>query len=295
MDRESAAEILARIDGGHDRIREIRALRSNRWKPFPGPQTEALSNTADIMLYGGSAGGGKTDLILGCARLNHYRSVIFRRVFPSLKAIVERSRSIYDYEGVDRSENSYNEQLHRWKFKDGARIDFGSIQHENDKFNWQGQAYDFHAFDEITEFTESQFRFIIGWNRNLNPKDRPGQRCRVICTGNPPMSADGDWVIKFWGPWLDEFHPNPAKPGELRWFTTLTGKDIELPNGDPVLIDGELITPLSRTFIPAKIQDNPALVSTGYIATLQALPEPMRSKMLYGDWRAGRLGSEDVS
>jgi Terminase large subunit, T4likevirus-type, N-terminal len=286
---ERLRAILDEYEGGLDAIRADARKRKAIWKPFPGPQTEALNNPADIILYGGSAGGGKTDLLLGAA-LTHQRAIIFRRIFPSLKAIIERARDIYNPLGTARNEDSFNEQLHRWKFGDGRQIVFGSMQHEKDKLDWQGQAYDLHGFDEITEFTESQFRFVTGWNRPLNAA-KTG-RCRVICTGNPPTTSDGDWVIKFWGPWLDEFHPNPAKPGELRWYTTINGQDKEMPNGDPVLIDGEWITPKSRTFIPAKVQDNPILIKAGYVATLQAFPEPLRSQMLYGDWRAGCQDSE---
>jgi hypothetical protein len=249
----------------------------NSWRPFPGPQTEAYVSLADITLYGGAAGGGKSDLGLGVARFEHYQSIIFRRVFPNLRGIEARAREMYGEGG------NYNESLHRWKFKDGRQIEFASLQYDKDVSNFQGQPHDLYVFDEITEFTEQQFRFVIGWNRST----RKGQRCRVICTGNPPTSQDGAWVIAFWAPWLDENHPNPALPGELRWFTTIAGRDQEMPNGDPVLIDGELVTPRSRTFIPARVQDNPALLGTDYLATLQALPEPLRSKMLYGDFRAG--------
>ena len=258
------------------------------WRPLPGPQTQAYLSQADILLYGGSAGGGKTDLLLGVARLEHRKSIIFRRVFPSLRAIIERSRQIYNPDGVRAAGDSYNESLFRWRFGDGRQIRFGSIQYDKDVTDYQGQPHDLYGFDEITEFTEAQFRFVIGWNRTTDKR----QRCRVICTGNPPTRADGEWVIRFWAPWLDENHHHPALPGELRYFTTFAGKDIELPSGDPVQVKGrdglEWVTPKSRTFIPAKVQDNPYLVESGYVSTLQALPEPLRSKMLYGDWRAGR-------
>lgn len=244
----------------------------------------AYESQADILFYGGAAGGGKTDLLLGVARGQHHRSIIFRRVFPSLRAIIDRSRQIYNPDGIGADKDCYNESLFCWRFQDGRQIRFGSIQHEKDKTNYQGQAHDLYGFDEITEFTESMFRFVSGWNRST----RAGQRCRVICTGNPPTSAEGDWVISFWGPWLDETHPNPAKPGELRWFTTIAGKDVELPNGDPIQVDGEWVQPRSRTFIPARVQDNPYLMESGYLANLQALPEPLRSKMLYGDFQMGR-------
>ena len=251
------------------------------WSPLPGQQTAAYNSGADILFYGGAAGGGKTDLLLGVARREHRRSVIFRRVYtPSLRAVIDRSAEIYGKE----LRAMHNETLHRWKFPDGRQVRFGSLQFEHDVRSWQGQAHDFYGFDEITEFSESQFRFVTGWNRTT----ASGQRCRVICTGNPPVDSDGEWVVRFWAPWLDESHPNPAQPGELRWFTTVKGEDIELPNGDPILVEGELVRPRSRTFIPARIQDNPHLVDSGYMATLQGLPEPLRSKLLYGDFRAGR-------
>lgn len=251
--------------------------RRRLWKPLPGPQTTAYFSAADELLYGGAAGGGKTDLLLGVSRREHHRSIIFRRVFPSLSAIVERTKAIY-------APACYNESLRRWKFEDGRQIRFASIQHDKNKADYQGQAHDFYGFDEITEFTESMFRFVTGWNRSAIE----GQRCRVIATGNPPCSADGDWVINYWGPWLDPAHPNPAKPGELRWFTTIDGRDVEILDGTPFESKGELITPRSRTFIPAQVQDNPYLIKAGYISRLQALPEPLRSKLLYGDFTKGR-------
>src|SRR6202012_270745 len=96
------------------------------------------------------------------------------------------------------------------------------------------------------------------------------------------------WIIRYFAPWLDRSHANPAKPRELRWFTTLDGRDTEVKSGAPFLRDGELITPRSRTFIPAHVEDNPYYMESGYKAVLQALPEPLRSKLLYGDFGAGR-------
>lgn len=124
---------------------------------------------------------------------------------------------------------------------------------------------------------------MIGWNRTT----RLGVRCRVICTGNPPTDSDGEWVIKFWGPWLDPDYPNPAKPGELRWFASIDGKDVEVEGSEPFEHDGDTVTPLSRTFIPSRITDNAYLLTTGYKSQLQALPEPLRSQMLEGDFLAG--------
>ncbi|MHC5826572.1 MAG: hypothetical protein ACYT04_64585, partial [Nostoc sp.] len=111
-----------------------------------------------------------------------------------------------------------------------------------------------NCVDEITHFSKSKFKFLTGWLRT----DDPNQKCRVVCTGNPPTSAEGRWVIEYWGPWLDPKHPNPAVPGELRWFATLDGKDVEVKEGVPFEYTDsegktETIAPRSRTFIPAKI------------------------------------------
>ena len=251
---------------------------------MPGAQTLALESKADILLYGGAAGGGKTDLLLGTARYYHHRSIIFRRVYPSLRGIVDRSRIIYNPDGLAHRDDSFNESLFRWKFHDGVQIRFASIQHDKNVTDHQGQPYDLHGFDEITEFSEYQFRFVTGWNRTT----RPGQRCRIICTCNPPTNAEGDWIIRYWAPWIDSKHPNPALPGELRWFTTIDGKDVELPDGNPINHNGEMLYPQSRTFIPARLKDNPYLMSGGYLANLQARPEPLRSMLLYGDFSASR-------
>ena len=258
--------------------------------PIPSsPQVAALESQADILFYGGAAGGGKTDLLIGAAVTQHQRSIIFRRQFPQLKGIRERAEDIL------RERGRFSSNLELWRIDDGRRLEFGAVDKPNDVMKYQGRAHDLKAFDEITHFHEEQFRFLIGWARSA----LPGQRARVIAAGNPPTDAEGDWVISFWGPWLDPQHPNPAADGELRWYATVNGKDVERPNGDEFehfnteLGRAEMIKPLSRTFIRAKVQDNPYLMAGGYVATLQSLPEPLRSKMLLGDFTAGREDPPD--
>jgi len=181
------------------------------WYPNPGPQLWALLTEADELFYGGQAGGGKSDLVLGLAVTAHKRAIIFRREFAQLTALIERSRELL--QDVAR----YNGQEHIWRDVPGGRqLEFGGVQHEQDKHRYQGRPHDLKAFDELPEFTESQYRFLTGWARSTDLE----QRVRVVATGNPPSHADGRWVIKYWGPWLDDQHPNPALPGELRWFTT---------------------------------------------------------------------------
>ncbi|MFQ5955518.1 MAG: terminase [Kiloniellales bacterium] len=252
--------------------------RSILWEPIPGPQVAAYRSPADALLYGGQAGGGKTDLLIGLALTGHRRSIIFRREYEQLKAIIDRCQAII------RDRRLYNAQDRVWRLGDGRRLELGACQHPGDEQKFQGRPHDLKAFDEVSHFLESQFRFLIGWNRTT----APGQRVRVVCTGNPPTHADGEWVIRYWAPWLDEQHPYPAGPGELRWFAALDGKDVEVEDGRPFVHKRELVRPKSRSFIPAAVTDNPYLMATGYVATLQALPEPLRSMLLHGDFGAAQ-------
>jgi hypothetical protein len=238
----------------------------------------ALLSRADEIFYGGAAGGGKTDLVLGVASECHQHSAIFRRVYPNLTGIMRRAREII---GKQARENKADKI---WEFPDGRTIEFGAVQYEDDKTNWQGRAHDLKAFDELPEFSESQYIFISGWNRSVDP----GQRVRVIATGNPPLDEAGSWIIRRWGPWLDEKHPRPAKPGELRWFASVEGQEREFPDGHPVTINGETVYPRSRTFIPARLSDNVYLdQDPRYRSVIQSMPEPLRSMLLYGDFKAG--------
>jgi hypothetical protein len=245
----------------------------------------AYQSTADVIGYGGAAGGGKSDLLLGLAGTQHTRSVIFRREFTRLSALIERSREVFNAMSDTHAKDSYNENLHRWRLMSGQLIEFAGMKDEQDKRNYQGRPYDLHGFDELTEFTESQFRFVTGWNRST----RPGQKCRVVATLNPPMDESQDWVTRYFAPWLDDKHPNPAGDGELRWYAMIDGEEVERTDteGVPFLHDGELITPKSRTFFHASLPDNPTLATTGYGATIDALPEPLRS-LLKGLFAAGR-------
>lgn len=247
-----------------------------RWIPNPGPQTDAYFTKADQVFYGGAAGGGKTDLGLGLAFNEHKRALILRREGTDLGAIIERLIAI---NGGSDGFNKVDKILRR----DGRFIELGSCPHENDKYSYQGQPHDLKFFDELPQFSESQFRYIIGWNRNL---DDPRQRCRVVGAGNPPSTPEGMWVKVYWGAWLDPQHPRPAKPGELRYFATIDGVDTEVEKDWFTVVDGVKIGPVSRTFIPARTTDNPHL-GADYMSTLNAMPEPFRSQLLYGDMQAG--------
>lgn len=286
-----------------DRERLAKALllarelkRRHVWRPLPGPQSMAYESTADIIGFGGAAGGGKTDLACGKALTHHRKVGIFRVNGTELTGINDRLTELIG------SRNGYNGKDNIWRVArpDGTpvQIELGSFPNLGDEAKYQGRPHDLLVFDEASNMRRSQVRFLLGWLRTTTP----GQRCQALLTFNPPTTAEGRWIIEFFAPWLDKKHPNPATPGELRWFATVDGNDIEVPDDRVfVLVDGkrvydfdpadyrpeDIVKPLSRTFIPSRITNNHYLLGTGYMATLQAMPEPLRSQMLNGDFQAG--------
>lgn len=243
-----------------------------RWIPVPGAQAAAYFSEADELFYGGSAGSGKTSLGAGLAVNEHSQSLILRREREQVYDIFEYIGEIVD---TDKGRNA--QQL-RWDI--GMKtIRCNGCKNEHDKQKFKGRPYSLYVFDEIADFLKSQYEFIITWNRS----SIPGERCRVLCTGNPPTTPEGRWVVEYWAPWLDPTYPNPAKEGELRWFTTdKNGKSIEVNGRGPHEIkhdDGSIETLLarSRSFIRGWLKDNPYLASTDYAASLDALPAELRA------------------
>ena len=225
-------------------------------------------------------------MIAGLAMTVHKRSVIYRREKTDLSALID------EVLGIHNSDKGWNSQKNTLKLPGSRSITFEGMQHEKDKKVAQGKAKDLIAYDEVTQFLESQVRYSMTWNRPT--KDHIGQRCRVIMASNPPDTAEGDWIIAFFAPWLDPEHPNPAQPGELRWYIMGEDGDEEVPDGtprpDPKFPDDRSrdIEPRSRTFIPSSVDDNVYLEGSGYKAGLQALPEVLREQMLHGNFLAGR-------
>ena len=246
------------------------------WVPLKGPQTMAYMSKAAIIGYGGAAGGGKTDLAVGKAITQHKKVLVLRREATQLTGIIDRFFEVLG------SRNGYNGQDRILRLDD-KQIEFGSTKDPDDWNKYQGRPHDLLIFDEAANFLASQVRALLGWLRSVDPN----QHCQALLTFNPPTSAEGRWIIDFFAPWLDKKHPRPAAPGELRYFAVVDGKDVECENGESFRHGDELITPMSRTFIPSRVSDNPYLYGTGYMTTLQSLPEPLRSQMLNGDFNAG--------
>lgn len=252
---------------------ESRQPESINWKPRDGPQTEAYYSKADILFFGGSVGTGKSFLLMGLGGTASRKAIIFRRTFQQFLDIEAKCIDLYGHK-------NYHAQRRQFKLR-GRTIELGAVANVGDEHNYDGRPHDHLLFDEIQHFLERQFRHLLGWMRT----EHEAQRCRVVCTGNPPDNPDGQWVIRFWAPWLDPMHPNPAKPGELRWYTSIEGKDVEVEGPEPVMVGEDLVRPLSRTYIPGEMVEE--YVATGYAAVLQSLEEPLRSRLLKGDFSAG--------
>lgn len=267
-----------------------------KWFPNYGPQSEAYYCKADVLLYGGQGGGGKTDLGLGLAFTQHERSLILRRQYNNLVGMTERAVVI---NGTRKGYSGSPPPLLRTD--DNRYIQFGANQHIGDEQAWQGVPFDLKYFDEACQFLEQQIRFHLGWLRSTTK----GQRVRAVLGTNPPVDANGDWIIGMFRPWLDLTYHKPATHGELRWFISVPGGDgivdieideIELGRDEfgrmRIQRDGEELFAKSRTFIPAALKDNPYLVRTNYQAELDALPEPIRSAVRDGNFMAARSDAD---
>ena len=256
------------------------------WSPDPRnvPQVQGYHCDANEILTAGGSFGGKTDLLLGMAMTKHSRSIIFRRESTHLKPLIERAQEI-----LGSTDAIYHMVNKVWRDIPGSgTLEFASMQYENDKEGYQGSSHDLKGFDELTHFTESQYLFVTGWLRTTVEN----QKERIVSTCNPPKPGRGDWVLRRWAAWLNPLHPNPADSGEIRWFVNIpnrearTVQEMEVGDGTPFQHEGETLYPKSRTAILSTFRDN-TYTKPEYEATLQSLPEPDRSRLLYGDFTAG--------
>ena len=285
-------EVLDRLDGLtpaaklalHDET--ARATARNKFIPSPGPQTDAWFSKADVLLFGGEAGGGKSGLLSGLALEEHHQSLLMRRNGVDLEGgggLIEDLLRIYG------SRDGFSGKAPpTLRTPEGRIITFGSAKDYGDEMKYQGRARDLLGLDEATQFGETQVRFLMGWVRTV----KEGQRTRTVLATNPPVTSEGEWVVGMFRPWLDLTHPNPAEPGELRWFITVadgyTSKDLEVDGPTPVQRDGDVFIPTSRTFIPSRLIDNPFIETDDYQKQLDALPEPYRSAIRDGNFMVGR-------
>ena len=233
------------------------------WTPQP-KQAEFMSRPEYECLYGGAAGGGKSDALL-CEALRqvhipNYRGLIIRETYPQLEALMSRSRELYK---AAYPKARYHKTDKVWRFPSGAQVFFGYMQREDDKFNFQGKPYDFIAFDELTHFSQTQYEYLISRNRPTGP----GTRCYMRATANPDGKGMG---------WVKARFVTPAPPNTTLWYKA----QVTDPDGNIIEVKR------SRIFIPSTVFDNKKLLENdpNYLASLAMLPEAQRNALLYGSW-----------
>ncbi len=234
------------------------------WEPQPR-QIAFMERPEYEVLYGGAAGGGKSDaLVIEALRqvhIPHYKAIIFRKTYKQLTELIEKSKTYYPRAFPNNAK--YNESAHCWTFKSGAKIYFGNMQSSDYKINYQGKAYDLVCFDELTHFTWEEYSYMFSRNRASGP----GTRVYMRSTTNPGGIGHG---------WVKERFITAAPPMTPIAYTT----EITAPDGKKIKLSRK------RIFVPAKVFDNQALLDNNveYLASLAMLPEAERKALMDGNW-----------
>lgn len=233
------------------------------WQPQP-MQAEFMRCGVYEALYGGAAGGGKSDaMVIEALRqvdIPHYKGLLLRKTFPQLAELIEKSEKYYPR---IYPKARYNSSSHTWRFPSGAKIIFGNMQHTKDRLKYQGQAYDFIGFDELTHFTFEEYSYMFSRNR----PNGPGTAVYIRATANPGGVGHG---------WVKE-----------RFITAAPARQIITDDIVYFEPDGKkVVKKAKRVFIPSSVFDNPALLANDpqYVQRLASLPEAERNALLYGNW-----------
>ena len=244
---------------------DVKGGRRVVWSPQER-QAEFMQRGEYEALYGGAAGGGKSDALLAEALRQAdkacYRGIIFRKTYPQLTELEDRSQTLY--KGAYPAAR-YNKTKHCWSFPSGAKIYFGAMQHKKDRLNYQGKHYDFVGFDELTQFSFDEYSYMFSRNR---PGGK-GTRVYIRATANPGGPGHS-WVKQRF-----ITAGEPMKP-------IIEEHKVKKPDG------AEIIIRKSRVFIPASVFDNKELLRNDpeYLASLSMLPTAERKALLYGDWNS---------
>jgi predicted phage terminase large subunit-like protein len=252
-------------------------------RPNPGPQSDFLANAADLTIFGGAAGGGKTWALL-LEPLRHvttnpaFAAVCFRRTTVQIRnpgGLWDQSMRLYPLIGGIPAG-----QPLEWRWKNGGKIKFAHLEHENNKLDWHGSEIPLLLFDELTHFTATQFWYLLSRNRSMSGV---AGYVRASC------NADADsWVAQLIAWWIDQTTGLPIRErcGMLRWFIRISDEMIWADDPDTLRRDYPGSLPKSLTFIAATLDDNPALnaVDPGYRANLMALQRVERERLLGGNW-----------
>ena len=257
-------------------------------RPQRGAQERFLSSPADIAIYGGAAGGGKSYGLL-LEPLRHvttnteFAAVFFRRNTTQIRnpgGLWDESLKVYGHLGAEPVQ-----QPLEWKFKRGGKVKFAHLEHDNTVLDWQGAQIPLICFDELTHFTKSQFWYMLSRNRSMC-----GVRPYVRATTNPDADS---WVAELIAWWIDQKtgFPIPERAGKIRWFVRISDTIIWASDPQDLPVqrapDGEAVAPKSLTFVPAKLSDNALLMAAdpGYYTNLMSLPLVERERLLGGNWK----------
>lgn len=251
-------------------------------RPQDGPQTAFLRETADVVIYGGAAGGGKTwALLLDAAYyaafkpVRDYSAVIFRRTAPQIKmpgGLWAESKRLYPLIGGKPNKTDFT-----WEWpQNGTSVKFAHMQFDDNMYDWQGSQTAYVAFDELTHFGEGAFFYLLSRLRSTC-----GVRPRLRGTVNPDPDS---WVKTFLAPWVDDDHPWHAEAGQVLRFYRENDVTYWLRPDDPIPAHIKPEHIKTGTFIPAKLSDNPALTRAdpSYEGNLMALPLVERERLLGG-------------
>lgn len=255
-----------------------------KFQPQPGPQTAFLGCTADIAIYGGAAGGGKSYGLL-LDPLRHYSNkdfggIIFRKTAVQVRnegALWDESMKIYPLFKAEPRES-----LLEWKFPSGMGMSFSHLEYDKDVLNFQGSQIPWLGFDELTHFSEKQFFYMLSRNRSAS-----GVKPRVRATCNPDPDS---WVRRFIDWWIGEDgFPIKSRSGSIRWFVRQNDEIVWADSPDELYArfgNSAEIQPKSVTFIAAKLADNQILMKNdpAYLGNLLALNRVDRARLLDGNW-----------
>lgn len=264
-------------------------------RPQEGPQETFLSSPADITIYGGAAGGGKTFGLL-MAPLRHknvvgHGCVIFRKNFNQILAeggLWDESNRMYS--GIQGATSNTSRVL--WQFKDKlgrncSKVSFAHLERDQDVHKWQGTQICDLCFDELTHFSKYVFFYMLSRNRSTC-----GVRPTVRATCNPDADS---WVAEFIEWWIDQDtgYPIKERSGKIRWMIrrqeVIEWADTkeELWEKFNLQTEDERNEPKSVTFVASTIEDNKILLETNpsYKANLKALSIVERERLLYGNWK----------